>query len=68
MVYAENIKKIRNNFNLSIAKMASKLGMSSRTLTSYEREERKPSCDFAYKLYSAQFLHNLHLVTLNYIV
>lgn len=42
-MYAENLKKIRTELGLSVAKFAEKLEMSASTLTGYERGERTPS-------------------------
>ena len=50
-MYADQIKRIRIITELSVAKMADKLGMSASTLTSYERGERTPSADFLTRLY-----------------
>lgn len=43
MMIAENLKKLRNELGLSVAKMADKLEMSANTLTNYERETRIPN-------------------------
>ena len=45
-MYAERIKEIRQALNLSVAKMAEKIDIPQRTITGYERGERKPSIDF----------------------
>lgn len=42
-MYTENLKKLRKNLGLSVAKFAKALEMSQNTLTCYERGERKPS-------------------------
>lgn len=50
-MFAENLKQIRKEKKLSVAKMAEMLEIPARTITSYERDERTPSIDFAEKLY-----------------
>jgi len=50
-MYAENLKKIRQSLELSIAKMSKRLNMSASTLTSYERGDRMPSALFITRLY-----------------
>lgn len=42
-MYAENLKKIRQELGLSVAKLADKLEMSVNTITNYERGERTPN-------------------------
>jgi transcriptional regulator with XRE-family HTH domain len=42
-MYAENLKKIRLELGLSVAKFAEKLEMSANTLTNYEQSRREPS-------------------------
>lgn len=42
-MFGENLKKVRQELGLSVAKFAEKLEMSPSTLTGYEREERTPS-------------------------
>lgn len=42
-MYTENLKSIRKELDLSVAKFADKLEMSASTLTGYERGERTPS-------------------------
>ena len=46
-MYAERIKEIRKELNLSAAKMAEKIKIPVRTITGYERAERTPSIEFA---------------------
>ena len=48
---AENLKKIRQELGLSVAKFADKLEMSASTLTGYERNERTPSVNLFTQLY-----------------
>ena len=50
-MYANHLKEIRKNLDLSIAKMSKQLEMSASTLTSYERGERTPSVEFLTRLY-----------------
>lgn len=45
-MYSEKIKQIRSTLNLSIAKLADKINVPARTITSYERGERTPSLEF----------------------
>ncbi len=42
-MYTENLKSIRKELGLSVAKLADRLEMSASTLTGYERGERTPS-------------------------
>ena len=44
--YSEKVKQIRLKLNLSVAKMADKIGIPQRTITGYERAERMPSIEF----------------------
>ncbi len=48
----ENLRKIREQLNLSIPKMAEKLDMSPNTLSAYERNLRMPSMELAIQLYA----------------
>lgn len=50
-MYIENLKKIRQHYKLSVAKMAEKLDMSAGTLTGYERGVRTPTVPFFILLY-----------------
>jgi len=50
-MYSKRLKEIRQELDLSIAKMAKKLDMSASTLTSYERGDRTPSLDLLSRLY-----------------
>lgn len=50
-MYSDNLKKLRENLDISVAKMAKRLDMSARTLTSYERGECTPSVEFLARLY-----------------
>lgn len=50
-MYAENLKKIRKELGLSVAKFADKLEIPARTLTTYERKERTPSWKMFAQLY-----------------
>lgn len=45
-MYQERIKEIRTKLNLSVAKLADKIGIPARTITGYERGERTPSIEF----------------------
>ena len=45
-MYLERIKEIRTKLNLSVAKLADKIGIPARTITGYERGERTPSIEF----------------------
>ena len=47
----KNLKKIRQELGLSVAKFADKLNMSASTLTGYERGERTPSWTLFTQLY-----------------
>ena len=45
-MYSNRIKEIRKKLNLSVAKMAEKIKIPTRTITGYERNERTPSVEF----------------------
>ena len=45
-MYQERIKQIRQELELSVAKLSKKIGIPERTITSYERNERVPSLEF----------------------
>ena len=49
-MYQERIKKIRSKLKLSVAKMAEKMGIPSRTFVSYESDGRTPSLEFLAQL------------------
>ncbi len=49
-MFAENLKKIRNELGLSVAKFAEKLEMSANTLTNYEQNRRAPSLNLFVQL------------------
>ena len=50
-MFAKNLKKIRQELGLSVAKFADRLDMSASTLTGYERGERTPSLLLFTQLY-----------------
>lgn len=50
-MYSNRLKQIRQELDLSVAKMAKKLDMSASTLTAYERGDRTPSLDLLSRLY-----------------
>ncbi len=45
-MYAQKIKQIRTELNLSVAKLAEKINIPQRTVSAYERNERTPSIEF----------------------
>ncbi len=45
-MYAQKIKQIRSELNLSVAKLAQKINIPQRTVSAYERNERTPSIEF----------------------
>jgi transcriptional regulator with XRE-family HTH domain len=47
---AENLKKVRIELGLSVAKFADKLEMSANTLTNYEQNRREPSLNLFVQL------------------
>lgn len=51
LMYIENLKLLRKELGLSVAKFSDKLGMSASTLTGYERGERTPSVNLFTQLY-----------------
>ena len=61
-MYAENLKKIRKKYGLSIAKFAEKIDIPARTITVYERNESAPS----WKLFVN--LHDKANINLNWFV
>lgn len=50
-MYAENLKKIRKNLNLSVEKFAQKLDIPASTIWGYEGKKRVPSIELAIQLY-----------------
>ena len=46
----QNLKKVRNHYNLSIEKFSEKLGLSPRAYSSYEYDERKPTYEVYFNL------------------
>ncbi|MCD8378436.1 MAG: helix-turn-helix domain-containing protein [Candidatus Gastranaerophilales bacterium] len=46
----ENLKKIRTELGLSVAKFADKLEMSANTITNYEQNRREPSLNLFVQL------------------
>lgn len=59
---AENIKKIRKELHLSVARLSEKLNMPAVTLTNYERKERTPSANLFIQL------HRILNINLNWLV
>ncbi len=51
IVYAENLKKIRKELNLSVDKLAEKIGIPASTLWGYEGKKRVPSIELSIQLY-----------------
>lgn len=49
-MYTKKIKEIRAALNLSVAKLAEKIDIPARTITSYEQGERTPSIEFLTQL------------------
>lgn len=49
-MYKNKIKEIRTALGLSVAKLAEKINVPARTITSYEQGERTPSIEFLTKL------------------
>lgn len=47
----DNLKKIRQELDLSVAKFSEKLEMPAMTITKYERGERTPSAQLFVQLY-----------------
>ncbi len=50
-MYAENLKKIRKNLNLSVDKFAQMLDIPSSTIWGYEGKKRVPSIELSIQLY-----------------
>lgn len=48
--YSENLKKIREELNLSAQKMADKLGVSQGSIAQYESAKREPNFNFILQL------------------
>ncbi len=48
----KNLRKIREELNLSVAGLAERLDMSPNTLSAYERNLRMPSMELAIQLYA----------------
>lgn len=53
MFQSERIKEIKNKFSLTTGELAQKIGITTRTLGGYERNERKASAE----LVEALFIH-----------
>lgn len=51
-MYKENLKKIRKELGLSVAKLAEKLEISHNTLAGYEYQKRTPPITFCVQLYT----------------
>lgn len=51
MNIAERIRKVRQEHGLTILELSKKIGVSDRTISNYERGERKPSVDYLALLY-----------------
>lgn len=51
MNIAERIRKIRQELGLTILELSKKINVSDRTISNYERGERKPSVDYLTLLY-----------------
>lgn len=49
-MYAERIKQIRTELELSVSKLSRKINIPERTIVSYESEGRTPSLDFLAQL------------------
>ena len=49
-MYAQRIKQIRTELNLSVSKLSKKINIPERTIVSYESEGRTPSIDFLAQL------------------
>ena len=50
-MYAENLKKIRKELNLSVEKFAQKLNIPASTIWGYEGKKRVPSIELTIQLY-----------------
>ena len=50
-MYAENLKKIRKELNLSVEKLAQTLEIPASTIWGYESKKRTPSIDLPIQLY-----------------
>ena len=50
-MYAENLKKIRKELNLSVEKFAQKLNIPASTIWGYEGKKRVPSIELPIQLY-----------------
>lgn len=48
--YSENLKKLREELNLSAQKLADKLGVSQGSITQYELGKREPNYNFILQL------------------
>ncbi len=47
-MFSENLRKIRKELGLSLARFADMLEMSANTLTNYELNRREPSLTFLF--------------------
>ena len=51
-MYIENLKKLRKELGLSVAKLAEKLEMPNNTIAGYEYQKRTPSITLCVQLYT----------------
>ena len=52
MSVGQKLKAVRTYYKLNIAEFAEKIGVSSRTYSSYEYDERKPPIDLLFNLFT----------------
>lgn len=50
-MYAENLKKLRKQLNISVEKLAKSIDIPASTLWGYESKKRTPSIDLPIRLY-----------------
>ena len=48
----QKLKAVRTHYNLNITEFSEKLGISSRSYSSYEYDERKPSVELLHNLFT----------------
>ena len=50
-MYAENLKKLRKQLNISVEKLAQSINIPASTIWGYESKKRTPSIDLPIRLY-----------------
>lgn len=59
----QRLKGVRTHYNLTPDDFAAKLGCTARALTSYEYDERSPSIEFLFNMYTVYEVNLNWLIT-----